>query len=92
MISIVIVEHRNGYPVHFAVRSSGSDPSGRRRLRLHGGLAERAHKHVSDFNPRELRKGTRHEMEHTNDWRIARRIAMDHLTEDPAYYKSKRRK
>jgi len=50
------------------------------------GLAKRAHKRVSDFNPRALAKGIRVEMEHTEQRSIARRIAMDHLTEDPRYY------
>lgn len=34
----------------------------------------------------QVRKGIAVEMEHTNDRRIAREIAMDHLWEDPAYY------
>jgi hypothetical protein len=41
----------------------------------------------SDFDPEQLRIGTRVEMEHTTDPRIAMRIAMDHLAEDPDYYK-----
>jgi len=50
-----------------------------------GGLAD--DKSPDEFNPLELRKGTAVEMEHTSDPDIAREIAMDHLTEDPAYYK-----
>ncbi|UCC74974.1 MAG: hypothetical protein JSV86_10610 [Gemmatimonadota bacterium] len=38
------------------------------------------------YNPRELRVGTAIEMEHTTSRRVAREIAMDHLTEDPRYY------
>lgn len=34
----------------------------------------------------QLRKGTRVEMEHTDDPRIARTIAKDHLREGPCYY------
>ena len=41
----------------------------------------------SEFNKRSLATGTRHEMEHTTSKRMARRIAMDHLIEDPAYYR-----
>lgn len=41
----------------------------------------------SDFDPTQLRIGTKVEMEHTTDRRIAQRIAMDHLTEDRDYYK-----
>lgn len=40
-----------------------------------------------DFDPTQLRVGTKVEMEHTTDQRIAQRIAMDHLTEDRDYYK-----
>jgi len=39
-----------------------------------------------DFNSVQLKKGTKVEMEHTTVKRIAERIAMDHLTEDPDYY------
>jgi len=34
-----------------------------------------------------LKWGMDVEMEHTNDKEVAREIAMDHLTEDPIYYK-----
>jgi hypothetical protein len=39
-----------------------------------------------DFNKQQLERGTKVEMEHTNDKRVAKRIAMDHLTEDKNYY------
>lgn len=38
------------------------------------------------YDPAELARGTRVEMEHTNDPRVAQRIAKDHLREDPNYY------
>ena len=41
---------------------------------------------MSDFNPVQLRIGTKHELEHTSDHCVAVRIAMDHLAEDPEYY------
>ncbi|MFX1478316.1 MAG: DUF5661 family protein [Promethearchaeota archaeon] len=41
----------------------------------------------SDFDKEELAKGTRIEMEHTNDAKIAKEIAKDHLSESPEYYK-----
>jgi hypothetical protein len=44
-------------------------------------------KNTNDFNKRQLSIGTKVEMEHTNSKRIAQRIAMDHLTEYPDYYK-----
>lgn len=34
----------------------------------------------------ELKKGIKHEMEHTNSSIIAKEIALDHLAEDPKYY------
>ena len=34
----------------------------------------------------EIEAGTDHEMEHTSDRDMARRIAMDHLRENPHYY------
>lgn len=38
------------------------------------------------LDKKELEAGTQIEMEHTDDEEIARRIAIDHLTEDPKYY------
>lgn len=40
----------------------------------------------SKFNKRQLRKGTKVEMEHTNNPKIAKEIAKDHLVEIPNYY------
>ena len=48
-----------------------------------GGLASKTHK---TFDPEQLQKGIKVEMEHTTDPRIAREIATDHLTENPKYY------
>jgi len=53
--------------------------------RMPGGLADK--KKPSDFDPEALRAGIKVEMEHTNDRTTAREIAMDHLAEDPAYYR-----
>lgn len=52
---------------------------------LVGGVGDS--KTPKDFDIKDLREGTKVEMEHTKDRRIAREIAMDHLTEDPLYYK-----
>ena len=38
------------------------------------------------MDPNELVRGTMHEMEHTADFDVAKRIAMDHLEENPRYY------
>jgi len=40
----------------------------------------------STVNPAQLAIGVQVEMEHTNNEKIATEIALDHLTEDPAYY------
>lgn len=39
-----------------------------------------------DIDPSELAIGVQSEMEHTNDIKIAKQIAIDHLKEDPKYY------
>ncbi|MBF0098706.1 MAG: hypothetical protein HQM05_15380 [Magnetococcales bacterium] len=38
------------------------------------------------YNPKELKRGIKVEKEHTDDPKIAKQIAMDHLNEDPHYY------
>lgn len=43
-------------------------------------------RHPSTFDQEQLEHGTRVEMEHTCDPRLAMKIAMDHLVEDPDYY------
>ena len=53
---------------------------------IDGGLAD--DKMPSDFNKKQLAKGIKVEMEHTNDPLVAIEIAMDHLMEDPEYYGS----
>jgi len=39
-----------------------------------------------DLDPEELAMGIKVEMEHTDDPAIARKIALDHLSEAPFYY------
>jgi len=53
--------------------------------KIPGGLADDME--PDDFDQEELNAGIKVEMEHTSDKNIAREIAMDHLTEDPNYYK-----
>jgi len=55
------------------------------RERIPGGLS--VGKSPSDFNAVELARGALVETEHTSDFMVAVEIAMDHLTEDKAYYK-----
>jgi len=52
--------------------------------KIPGGLADK--KEPDDLDPKQLEKGIKVEMEHTDDKSIAREIATDHLTEDPKYY------
>jgi hypothetical protein len=52
---------------------------------LPGGLADK--NTPNQFDQEQLAIGTQIELEHTNDEAIAREIAMDHLKEDPNYYK-----
>ena len=52
--------------------------------KIPGGMS--SGKNPSDFDPKSLAAGIKVEMEHTTDPKIAREIAMDHLTEDPEYY------
>ena len=66
------------------VRKALGGTSRKAKERIPGGLAEG--KKPSDFDPKALAKGTKVEMEHTDDKEVAREIAMDHLTEDPKYY------
>jgi len=40
----------------------------------------------SEFDPEELKMGTKHEMEHTDNKEIAKKTAKDHLLENPKYY------
>lgn len=49
-----------------------------------GGKADK--RKPEDFDPKQLEKGIKIEMEHTDDPSIAREIAMDHLTEKSDYY------
>lgn len=53
--------------------------------RIPGGLAD--NKKPDDFDKDKLEEGKKVEKEHTSDDNIATEIAMDHLTEDPEYYK-----
>jgi len=39
-----------------------------------------------DVDPKQLEVGIKVEKEHTNDIKIAKKIAMDHLSENPSYY------
>lgn len=66
--------------------SQGVDSQGNAKKggEIPGGLAEG--KKPADFPAEALAAGTKVEMEHTKDPRVAEEIAMDHLTEDSSYY------
>ena len=51
-----------------------------------GGMADKAHKKPSDFDPKQIAMGMKVEKEHTPDPKKRKEIAMDHLTEFPKYY------
>jgi len=51
---------------------------------LPGGMGDKYN--VSDFDPKEMKKGIKTEMEHTVSPEIAADISKDHLVEDPKYY------
>lgn len=57
----------------------------RQKETLSGGLADGVP--ASKFDPDALAEGTKIEMEHTTDAKMAEEIAKDHLSEDPEYYK-----
>jgi hypothetical protein len=51
---------------------------------LPGGLADKGP--PKDVDPKQVEKGIKVEMEHTDDPDVAREISYDHLTEAPRYY------
>jgi len=53
--------------------------------KLSGGIGDNTP--INQISPTELSTGIQIEMEHTNDPKIAKEIAIDHLTIDPEYYK-----
>ena len=55
------------------------------------GLAEKSGFTPDLADPEQLAIGTKVEMEHTDDPRLARRIALDHLAEHPDYYRALRK-
>jgi hypothetical protein len=50
------------------------------------GLAKKTHTKSKDVNKKQLKMGTKVEMEHTDDLSTARDIALDHLAEIEDYY------
>jgi hypothetical protein len=52
--------------------------------KIDGGLGDG--RKDTEFDPVQLAKGIKVELEHAYDFAIAKEIAKDHLTEDPKYY------
>jgi hypothetical protein len=65
-------------------RSKSAPPIGEAKEQLHGGKGD--NKPDSDFDTEQLKKGIKHELEHTGNEQLAKEIAKDHLSEDPQYY------
>jgi hypothetical protein len=42
---------------------------------------------ASEFDPAQLKRGTLVELEHTDSWNVAEKIARHHLAEDRSYYR-----
>lgn len=76
------------YVVGIFQRMKGVSKSKQKDL-IPGGLADK--KKPEDFDPEDLKAGVKVEREHTSNPAIATEIAMDHLTEDPKYYKKLKR-
>lgn len=70
-------------------RRASSGASLHKADKIPGGLADK--KKPSDFDKKQLAAGVKAELEHTSSKEIATEIAMDHLVEDPNYYKKLRR-
>ena len=68
-----------------AIAYSKAGKSMKKKDEIEGGLAD--NEKSSSFDPEQLDAGIRVELEHTTDKSIAKEIAMDHLSEDPDYYK-----
>lgn len=75
---------RAGHPQDQSVAAAYSK-AGFKKDEMAGGLAD--DKTPKDFDEKSLQEGMKVEMEHTNSKKVAREIAMDHLTEDKNYYK-----
>lgn len=67
-----------------AAQGVDSEGNAKKGEQIPGGLA--SGKKPEDFPAEALEQGIKVELEHTKDRKVAREIAMDHLTEDPAYY------
>lgn len=51
-----------------------------------GGVARKKGITAKDVSKKQLKMGISHELEHTNNRKRAKQIALDHLAEYPKYY------
>jgi hypothetical protein len=75
----------HGWSVNQLVELYRKLSSMQKKDRLPGGLADK--RDPTDFDASDLADGIEVELEHTTDKDLAREIAMDHLAEDPDYYR-----
>jgi hypothetical protein len=77
-------------PLSLIIFDPGHSPTAQREIRevlvTNPGLAERHGLTEADVDPEELRRGIEVELEHTDDPRVAKQIALDHLAEHRDYY------
>lgn len=74
-----------GYHAKSVKKIGSKDPMKKTEEKIPGGLS--SGKKPESFDQEQLAAGIKVEMEHTTDKDIATEIAMDHLSEDPDYYK-----
>jgi hypothetical protein len=72
----------------FVAKGGGESPDlyGGEYEQFAGAIGRHWRSPMDRYDPRELAKGVKHELEHTDDRRIALEIAKDHLAELPDYY------
>jgi len=68
------------------LKNLDSDPKYYSDLHMYFNSDKQGTNIMENIDPKEIEMGTKHEHEHTKDDALARKIAMDHLKEDPKYY------
>lgn len=72
----------------FVAKGGGESPAllGGELEQFAGAIGRHWKTPMTRYDPKELAKGVKHELEHTDDHQIALEIAKDHLAELPDYY------
>jgi 2'-5' RNA ligase len=68
------------------LKNLDSDPKFYSDLHMYFNSDKQGSNIMENIDPKEIEMGTKHEHEHTKDDALARKIAMDHLKDDPHYY------